>query len=267
MNLKDFGGKEIVIYGAGHVGRKFFRTLKVQGLGSQVRCFAVTKQTEEENVLDGIPLKCIYDISVQDNTLICLAVHETLRRELEDIVKGITDRYVWIYPYLYSLMFGEPEQTDIEIKISEILKTCHEDFRLAIRLAAVEQYEGKNTFGYAYYKRAQMMHCAEHTAGQRLQQFKELMADWKETGYRKEYPLSLNRLYEVIDGNHRLALAVYNRQTLIPCKIYPTEIPLTEIHGKEPVMPKDVLKKHGFTEKEILRLSKLQERYVDVYGK
>ena len=93
MNLKDFGGKEIVIYGAGHVGRKFFRTLKVQGLGSQVRCFAVTKQTEEENVLDGIPLKCIYDISVQDNTLICLAVHETLRRELEDIVKGITDRY------------------------------------------------------------------------------------------------------------------------------------------------------------------------------
>lgn len=267
MKLADLEGKEIVIYGAGHVGRKFFRMLEEQGSGGRVKCFAVTRRPEQGTVLEGIPLKCIYDIPVQDNTLICLAVHETLREELESIVREITDRYVWIYPWLYSLMFGEPEQTDVEINISEILKTCRGDERLAVRLAAIEQYEGKNRFGYEFYKRAQMMHCAEHTAGQRLQQFKELMADWKKNGYRKEHPLSLNRTYEVIDGNHRLALAVYYRQVSILCNIYPTEIPLTEIHGKEPVMPKDVLVQHGFTEEEILRLDELQERYVGAYGK
>lgn len=267
MKLTDFEGREIVIYGAGHVGRKFFRTLEERGFGSQVRCFAVTGQRKPGTVLEGIPLKCIYDIPILDNTLICLAVHETLREELENTVREITDRYVWIYPYLYSLMFGEPEQTDMEINISEILKTCRRDERIAVRLAAIEQYEGKNTFGYEYYKRAQMMHCAEHTAGQRLQQFKELMADWKENGYRKEYPLSLNRACEVIDGNHRLALAVYYHQTSILCNIYPTEIPLTEIHGKEPIMPKIVLEQHGFTEEEIQRLDELQERYVEIYGR
>ena len=48
MDLDDFHGKEIVIYGAGHVGRKFFRTLQAHGIGDQVCCFAVTKPVKEE---------------------------------------------------------------------------------------------------------------------------------------------------------------------------------------------------------------------------
>ena len=36
MNLKDLEGKEIVIYGAGHVGQKFYRTLRMYGMEKQV---------------------------------------------------------------------------------------------------------------------------------------------------------------------------------------------------------------------------------------
>jgi len=267
MNFEDFKGKELVIYGAGHVGKKFYRVLRMHGLGEQAVCFAVTEPVEGKPMIEGLPVKCVHDIFIRSNTLVCLAVHETIRDEVEKAIKPITEQYIWIYPYLYDLMFGEPEQTDKEIDISEILKTCRKDARLAIRLAAIEQHDGKNSFGYDYYKRAQMMHCAEHTAGQRLQQFKRLMADWKKHGYRREYPLSLNRRYEVIDGNHRLALAVYYRQNRILCSIYPTEMPLTEIHGPEPVMPTAVLMRHGFTGEEIEKLNELQKRYMDVYGK
>lgn len=265
MELEDLKGKEIMIYGAGHVGQKFYRTLKMHGLGKQVVCFAITDPVKEITLIEGIPLKCIYDISVQSNTLICLAVHATLRDETERIVRQITEQYVWIYPYLYDLMFGEPEQTDAEIKISEILKTCQNDARLAVRLAAIEQYDGNNSYGYDYYIRAQMMHCEEHTARQRLQQFKRLMEDWKKYGYRREHPLFLNRGYEVIDGNHRLALAVYHGQNAIFCNIYPTMIPLIDIHGQEPVMPKAVLIQHGFMQEELERLNELQKRYIDNY--
>ncbi len=266
MKFEDFKGKELVIYGAGHVGKKFYRTLQRHGLEKQVLCFAVTGQVEKEALIEGLPVKCVYDVSIRSDTLVCLAVHESLLEEVEKVVRSITEQYIWIYPYLYELMFGEPEQKEKEIEISKILKTCRDDARLAIRLAAVEQYYGKNSFGNDYYKRAQMMHCAEHTAGQRLQQFERLMEDWEKYGYRKEYPLSLNRGYEVIDGNHRLALAVYHDKKRIFCNIYPTEIPLTGIHGQEPVMPAEVLMRHGFTRDEIEKLDEVQRRYMDAYG-
>lgn len=265
MKLEDFEEKKIVIYGAGHVGQKFYRILKMRGLEKQVVCFAITDSVKEMTLVEGIPLKCIYDISVQDDTLICLAVHETLLDETERVVKQITEQYVWIYPYLYDLMFGEPEQINAEVKISGILKTCQNDARLAVRLAAIEQYDGKNSFGYDYYIRAQMMHCEEHTARQRLQQFKRLMEDWKKYGYRREYPLCLNRGCEVIDGNHRLALAVYHGQRTIFCNIYPTMIPLIDIHGQEPIMPRAVLMQHGFMQEDMERLNGLQKRYIDNY--
>lgn len=265
--MEELRGKEITIYGAGHVGRKFCRTLRAKGLGNQVRYFAVTGHTEEGALLDGIPLVCIYNVPIQENTLICLAVHETLRDEMEDILKKLRVQYVWIYPHLYDLMFGEPETVRTEIGISEIVRTCRDDARLAVRLAAAEQHDGKNTFGYEFYKRAQGMHCMEHTAAERLLQFIRLMEDWKALGYRKEYPLCLNRNYEVIDGNHRLAVAVYYHLKKISCNIYPTEIPLAEIHGKEPIMPRGMLREHGFTEKEIRKLDEIQERYLNFYEK
>lgn len=266
MNLKDLEGKEIVIYGAGHVGQKFYRTLRMYGMEKQVICFAVTGQAGEEAWAEGVPVKCIHDIFIGSNTLVCLAVHETLRDEMAGIVRQITGQYIWIYPYLYDLMFGKPESINREIRISEILKTCGNDARLAVRLAAVEQYNGKNSYGYDYYIRAQMMHCTEYTAEQRLEQFKRLMADWEKHGYQREYPLSLNRGYEVIDGNHRLSLAAYHRLDTILCNIYPTQIPLVDIHGQEPVMPESVLIQHGFTQEDMERLDKLQRKYIDIYG-
>lgn len=267
MSSEEFRGKEIIIYGAGHVGRKFCRALKAQGSGSQIKCFAVTGEAEEGALLDGIPLMCIYDIPIRENTLVCLAVHETLRDEMENIVKKLTKQYIWIYPHLYELMFGKPEAVETEIDISEILKTCRDDFRLAVRLAVMEQHDGKNTFGYDFYKRAQGTYCMEHTVTERLGQFIRLMEDWRRQGYRREYPLVLNRNYEVIDGNHRLAAAVYYRLEKILCNIYPTEIPLTEIHGKEPVMSMEMLQRHGFSGEEIEKLVEIQERYLRFYEK
>lgn len=64
MNLKDLEGKEIVIYGAGHVGQKFYRTLRMYGMEKQVICFAVTGQAGEEAWAEGVPVKCIHDIFI-----------------------------------------------------------------------------------------------------------------------------------------------------------------------------------------------------------
>jgi len=264
VDLDDFHGKEIVIYGAGHVGRKFFRTLQAHGIGDQVCCFAVTKPVKEE-CAEGLPIRCIDEIPVHKETLVCLAVHEALREEMEYYISRITKQYVWIYPYLYNLMFGQPERVNENIEIPVILQNYGEDMRLAIRLAVIEQKFGKNLFGFEYYKKAQKIHCAEYTAGQRLGKFCRLIEDWEKEGYQKEHLLFLNQNYEMIDGNHRLSLAVYHKQKTIWCNIYPTKIPVEEIHGQGPKMSEGILIRHGFTQDDIQKLKKIQERYLSFY--
>ena len=61
--------------------------------------------------------------------------------------------------------------------------------------------------------------------------------------------------------------AIYYRLEKILCNIYPTEIPLTEIHGKEPVMSMEMLQRHGFSGEEIEKLVEIQERYLRFYEK
>jgi len=262
LSLADLQKKEIVIYGNGHVGHKFLRVLREQGLEDRVRCFAVSKPVETGTLTEGIPVFCIHDIAIHRETLVCLAVHEALREEMEQILKGVTDQFIWIHPYLYSLMLGEAEQKNVEVATGKILRGCKGDARLAVRLAAIEQQEGKNQFGFDYYKRAQMLHCTAYTAELRLQSFRKLIVDWGERGYQSMYPLSLNQRFELIDGNHRLALGVYHRQKSFFCDIYPTRMSAEEIHGEEAVMTEQMLRRQGFVEDEINRLKQIQERYL-----
>jgi len=267
LKWDDLKGKKLVIYGTGHVGHKFLRAVKRQGLADQILCFAVTGPVKEETAVEGIPVYGIHDIQICKDTTVCLAVHDALLEEVEQTVRRITDQYVWIYPDLYSLMFGEPEQTNVEVSVYDILKNYREDFRLAVRLAVIEQEEGKNQIGFDYYIKAQMLHCSLYTAKQRLEKFRQLISDWKKQGYQKEYSLSLNQNYEMIDGNHRLSLAVYYGQKRIICYMYPTKESAAQIHGQGAMLQEKVLLQNGFVREDIERLKEIQQRYMALYEK
>ena len=266
MILERLQKNRIVIYGTGHVAHKFYKVLLHHGLQDQIQCFVRTGKVNEGETLEGIQVHCFEDIHVDEDMLICLAVHESIRSEIEKVVKPVTERYIWIYPYLYELMLGEPEQKGVELQVKTLLKGFHNDLRLGVRLAVIEQQEGINAVGFDYYVRAQMLHCSKTTAAQRLKAFLELIDSWKQSGYRKEDTISINRSYGVIDGNHRLSVAVYTGQKTIYGNIYPTELSVEDIHGHEAMLSKELLLQHGFVEGEIQRLENIQQRYIRAYG-
>lgn len=265
MFLQSLKGKKIVIYGTGHVARKFYKTLLKRGVKEQILCFVRTKNVKVGEEFEGIPVYCFDEICVDNTILVCLAVHESLHMEIESIVKQKTKEYIWIYPYLYELMFGEPEQRNIELQVSSLIYGYQDDLRLGVRLSAIEQQDQKNTYGFNYYIRAQMLHCDKNTAIQRLEQYKRLIFEWKHAGYKKDYVLVLNRNYGVIDGNHRVAMALYTGQKTICADIYPTDLSVRDIHGYEPMLAKELLLQHGFTIDEIQKLESIQQKYMKAY--
>lgn len=266
MKLSELAEKEIIIYGTGYVGRKFFRLLQRKGLEHRVKCFAITGYPEKGAVVEGIPVYSINDVLLCRNTLVCLAVHESLREELEQVVRQRTEQYLWIYPYLYELMFGIPEQRNVEVSVARLLDGFREDLRLGIRLAAIEAQMGQNTYGFDRYIRAQMLYCRKETAEKRLQQFVQLIEEWRRSGYHRDSVISLNRRADVLDGCHRLSMAVYMGQEKICADIYPTILSAKEFHGCEVIMPQGILAGNGFTDKEIEELEKIQERYTSLYS-
>lgn len=266
MILESFTGKKIIIYGTGHVARKFYKAMEMHGLGEQVQCFVRSRNVSEGESLEGVPVYGFEAVHVEENTLICLAVHESLRDEIEKTAAQVTGQYLWIYPYLYELMLGEPELEAVELAVDMLLESYQNDLRMGVRLAAIEQEDGLNDFGFDYYIRAQMLHCDRETAVQRLKRFSGLIAQWRRGGYQKKYLLTLNRNYEVIDGNHRLAMAVYTGQKTIYGNIHPTDLSVGDIHGREAMLGRELLAEHGFSGDELERLEGIQRRYMKAYG-
>lgn len=266
MVLERLAGKKLVVYGTGHVAHKFHKALQQHHLQENIRCFVRTADVKDGEEFEGIRVCRLEDVPLGEDTLVCLAVHESLRDEIERTVRLVTRQYEWIYPYLYELMLGEAEQENVELEICRLLKSYRNDLRLGVRMAAIGQWEGRNTHGFDIYIRAQMLHCGRETAEKRLERFLGLMDGWRRFGYEKKYPVSVNKKGEVIDGNHRLAMAVYVGQKTIYGNVYPTELSAEAIHGREAMLPADLLAGHGFSGTEIQILEGIQRRYMDTYG-
>ena len=175
---------------------------------------------------------------------------------LQDV--GI-DHYVWIYPYLYELLLGEPIKTDVKIKVDDIIRTCGDDYRIAIRCAAIDHYCGKNTNGFDWYMKSQALHCSMKTAEERLRRFCKLISDWQRLGYDESKRILINENYEIIDGNHRVALAWYYGQEEIKCEIFGGNISACEVHGENAMLTKRILLQNGFSLQEIQELDKINQ--------
>lgn len=248
----------IVIYGTGHVGKKFFWALRKNGLLQNTACFAVSEVSGNLSTVEGIPVRSIEDLSSEDSILVCVAVHEALKDEMIHTLQRLgMSEYVWIHPFLYDLLLGEPIKRDVEIEVSQILKTCREDYRLAVRWMAIDQYFGKNILGYDLYVKAESLHCEERTAQERLKRFLELIRFWEKTGYLTDSRIRINLRYEIIDGRHRVAVAHYFGQKTIRCDVYSDQTTVTKLHGEEVMLTEKVLRDHGFSVREMAALKEI----------
>ncbi|WP_044913064.1 hypothetical protein [Butyrivibrio sp. WCE2006] len=207
------------IYGTGFVAEHFYEALNRLELSKNTVSFVTTHNQNSE--YHGIPVKSIKDIN--DDLLICIAVHEANLKEIVEVLneRGLKN-YVWIYPFIFDMWYGEPIKKGVLVPTNEILTTCKNDYRIVIRVLAIEEYYKINKIGYSIYMKAQQVHSSPDTARKRLEQFIKLIASWEDSGYSNDSKLKIDENNEIFDGVHRLALAYYHGISKVNCDIYRT---------------------------------------------
>lgn len=257
-NIKEFinclADREIYIYGAGYVANIFLEALEKRGLVDNVQGFIVSQESSVQKNIKGIPIFAIDQININKTALICIAVYEAFK---DEIIFNLNQRgvlnYIWIYPFLYELYLGKPVKEKEWVDIKRIIPKNEEQYGIAIRWLAMDDYYGKCIGGFDLYKKAMMIHGNLNTAKARMENFIKLLHHWDITGYEAQWEICINTNYEIIDGEHRVALALYHNQRQLCCRVYEGE----NIHKKEALMKKEILIQNGFSSEEIKRLDKI----------
>ena len=255
---------KIVIYGAGYVAKNFYKALKVRGLCDRVVCFIVSEIGNGVEELYGIPVKEAKDLINQKDLYICIAVHETIRNEIEEYLsKYDVDKYIWIHPYIMELALGEVIAYHKPVKIKEIMQDQKYDeykYAVAIRYLAIENFYNKNNIGYQIYLKALNLQCEKETAKKRLNSFIRLITNWDERGYQEEYDILIDERKRLIDGTHRLSLACYHKMEWIYCNIFPYSPNYGQFLKKNHFLSIETLLENHFTVCELEALKEVQKR-------
>lgn len=258
--LELLSRRKFVIYGAGYVALKFYEALKIRQLDKNISCFIVSTFSGSDEKIEGLPIRGVDWLKKNKDIVVCIAVHEALMPEIIGTMQniGVSD-YFWIYPYLYELLLGAPIKVGTAVNLNDVIHTCMDDYRLAIRYMAIDNYLGKNAIGFDMYKRAQALHSSPKTAEERLIKFCELINQWQQNGYNKNSRILINERYEVIDGIHRVTLAKYYNLQEIVCDIFPGDFSASELHGANVMLTRQALLRGGFSEEEFERLDEISE--------
>ncbi len=232
MRFEEFINKlennRFIIYGAGYVAENFYKGIKKRGLKDNLECFVTTEGDTKR--IDEYPVKSLRRFSLNEY-VVCLAVHESLRVELEKVLrKEKCKECIWVYPFLYEFMLGTPEN-NVEVPVKKIYLANKDNLLLATRYIVLEQFYGARNDGDEIYMTCMELYCSHETARKRLNQFKDLITSVENGGLSCNYPISLLDDYKYIDGAHRLSLAIYKRLPVINANIYPSTMGQEEIHG------------------------------------
>jgi len=246
---KIIASRGCVIYGAGYVAQRFFKALKRQGLGKQVRSF-ITSSLPTITEIDNIPVQSIEALNQYINPLILIAVHEALVSQIEATLleKGYGE-YIWIYPFLYEIMLGKPTIDMVDLKT--IMRANNNNIALYARYLTIEQYYGKNDYGYEIYKKTvHLFNPTLEVVEKRLKNFIKLIKSWEKNGYDSSKAVTILENGLIIDGSHRISLALYHNLEKMKCNVYPATVSYSEIHNLAVIPKIDDLHILGFTQFE-----------------
>lgn len=265
--LKQLKTREIAIFGAGFVAEMFWQALKLHGAEDNVSCCVVT-HAESGHCFHGIPVRSLQSTRVPENMLLCIAVHESGKEGLHELLSPYEAQTVWIYPYLFELLYGKPICLSPEYPLAELL-VCQnrEEYWLAVRYAAIRDFLNESP-GYSgtkdLYLQAVSLHCAGKTALRRASRMEELALSMSSEGFREDCPVRIDEAGRIIDGLHRIACAAYLKMKTVPALIYPYSQIFESVLGEKNRLPEWLLRRENFSEEHIDYLKEAQNELLKI---
>ena len=140
--------------------------------------------------------------------------------------------------------FKDKDYVDLSLTSTDLFLSQYkgEDFNavdIAVKCLAIDEYYGLNNYGFKLYNKMQKLRINENWD----KRFETLINSF-ENGYNDNSLLETDLNYDLHDGSHRLALALYNNLENVPVRIYNTYVPRRK-YGL------DWFIDNGFTENEI----------------
>ena len=92
-------------------------------------------------------------------------------------------------------------------------------YDVIIRLLAVENYYNRNDYGWALYEKLREHQLKTTNVKNEIILFVDLIKSMEIHGFDSKSEIYIDKHFRLVNGSHRLALALYHKYNTIPCRI------------------------------------------------
>ena len=176
------------------------------------------------------------------------SAHGKALKKIKKIIKKIyifiNRRYERMLIWLHCYKTVELSVDDMLLKQTRYGELLRCD--IIVRLLAIENYYGKNDFGFKLYAKMQDARMGKGYSEKSIIEFKKLISSYERYGYDKESKIILDKNFNLIDGSHRISMALYHHIPYIMANIVNSK------HDVEYTI--DWFLMNGFTTEEIYKI-------------
>lgn len=113
--------------------------------------------------------------------------------------------------------------THIQYEVKQIFSIDECEFKrfdIIIRLLAIENYYGENDFGWILYRKFRSRQLGNSQEVSKVEDsFKNLIRSYESNGYMTDSEIFLDKTYRLINGSHRIAMALYRNDKYVSCRV------------------------------------------------
>ena len=123
------------------------------------------------------------------------------------------------YPKFEGHSFFDETVSTVDLFLSQYTNNEFNAVDIVVKYLAIEEYYGKNNYGFEMYRKMQMKRVGEDWN----ERFKQLIKSF-ESGIDMKLWIEVDLNYSIHDGAHRLALAIYHECPNIPIRVFNVDV-------------------------------------------
>ena len=209
--------QSIYIYGAGNIGKKVLRLIRrTENAALKLKGFIVSDLIGNPAVLENYPVLLPGSVPDKDSLILVSVTDIYQDTIMEDLKKSGFVNIETAYKYSFLVdVISRTFVSSIKINTNELLMCqfigkAFNRYDIIVRLLAIEEYYGKNNYGFYLYQKMQSKRAQDDSYGEvSLQRFIRLIQSYETNGYLADSELIIDKELHLVDGSHRLALAIY----------------------------------------------------------
>lgn len=201
------------IFGTGFVANNFWSYLTNNNINNNAIGFVESEPSKY--CFHNIRIYKLSDLAEIKNLTIIVAVHPSIFYQIKDILEfnGFTE-WIWIYPFWNELLFNHPYKRDVLIDPYYLIHhACfYERVFCSIYSLGIGYIYNKNNIGKDVFFKFTEMFSSYDTTVQRWNSFSHMTEDFDERNISELGNILFSTdANMILDGHHRLSLALYKR--------------------------------------------------------